>query len=130
MDKNPTRRWFRFRLSTVLILTAIVAWAMATRPIWNHRFAEGRSLKYRGVYHPDLPKGAQMVRRSTHSFRPAFTPPGLTVDVCDWQVDEKRLNQRLIWPAIAFAAFLAWKAAWTIGPRLIRRRPAGMSTCG
>lgn len=32
MDVKPTRRWFRFRLSTVLILTAIVAWGMAAGP--------------------------------------------------------------------------------------------------
>jgi hypothetical protein len=32
MDDKPQRRWFRFRLSTVLILTAIVAWGMACRP--------------------------------------------------------------------------------------------------
>ncbi|MGD9645047.1 MAG: hypothetical protein AB7U73_05000 [Pirellulales bacterium] len=34
MDEKPKRRWFRFKLSSVLILTAILAWAMATRPYW------------------------------------------------------------------------------------------------
>jgi hypothetical protein len=34
MPKIP--RWLRFRLSTVLILTVIAAWVMATRPI-RHR---------------------------------------------------------------------------------------------
>jgi hypothetical protein len=29
MNAQPKRRWFRFRLSTVLILTAIAAWGMA-----------------------------------------------------------------------------------------------------
>ena len=28
----------------------------------------------------------------------------------------------LIFPALALAAFLAWKAAWAIGPRMVRRR--------
>jgi len=28
-------------------------------------------------------------------------------------------------PGLALAAFLAWKAAWTIGPRLVRRRQFG-----
>ncbi|MBX9790305.1 MAG: hypothetical protein K2Y37_15410 [Pirellulales bacterium] len=32
MDEKPKRRWFLFRLSTVLILTAIAAWIMVTRP--------------------------------------------------------------------------------------------------
>jgi hypothetical protein len=38
MDEKPKRRWFRFRLSTVLILTAITAWGMACRPWidWHH----------------------------------------------------------------------------------------------
>ena len=30
MDETPAKRRFRFRLSTVLIVTAITAWAMAT----------------------------------------------------------------------------------------------------
>lgn len=30
MDETPAKRWFRFRLSTVLIVTAITAWGMAT----------------------------------------------------------------------------------------------------
>jgi hypothetical protein len=29
MTEKPSHRWFQFRLSTVLILTAIVAWGMA-----------------------------------------------------------------------------------------------------
>jgi hypothetical protein len=32
MDEKPKRRWFRFRLSTVLVLTAIVALGMAYQP--------------------------------------------------------------------------------------------------
>jgi len=32
MEEKPKRRWFRFRLSTVLILTAIAAWGMALQP--------------------------------------------------------------------------------------------------
>ncbi|MGD9647489.1 MAG: hypothetical protein AB7U73_17375 [Pirellulales bacterium] len=32
MHEQPPRRWFRFKLSTVLILTAIAAWGMACRP--------------------------------------------------------------------------------------------------
>ena len=29
VDDKPTRRWFQFRLSTVLVRTAIAAWGMA-----------------------------------------------------------------------------------------------------
>ncbi|MBX9788783.1 MAG: hypothetical protein K2Y37_07690 [Pirellulales bacterium] len=30
MSQTPAKRWYRFRLSTVLILTSIAAWGMAT----------------------------------------------------------------------------------------------------
>ncbi|MGD9646475.1 MAG: hypothetical protein AB7U73_12240 [Pirellulales bacterium] len=29
MDEKPKRRWFQFRLSTWLVLVAILGWAMA-----------------------------------------------------------------------------------------------------
>lgn len=35
MDEKPQRRWFRFRLSTVLMLTAIVAWGMSYWPFYD-----------------------------------------------------------------------------------------------
>ena len=72
----PLFRWFRFRLSTVLILTAIVAWAMAC---WPWRIA---------IY--------------TY-----YTP--IRSEETSWFV-----NRDLRWPALALAAFLAWKAAWAV----------------
>ncbi|MGE0536599.1 MAG: hypothetical protein AB7O68_16635 [Pirellulales bacterium] len=35
MNGLTPMRWFRFRLSTVLILTAIAAWWMASLPFWD-----------------------------------------------------------------------------------------------
>ena len=79
MDEKPKRRWFRFRLSTVLILTAIVAWAMAC---WPWRIA---------IY--------------TY-----YTP--IRSEETSWFV-----NRDLRWPALALAAFLAWKAVLAIVAR-------------
>jgi hypothetical protein len=41
MHATSKRRWFRFRLSTVLILTALTAWAMATRPQFHLHHVNG-----------------------------------------------------------------------------------------
>jgi hypothetical protein len=38
MDEARAKHWFRFRLSTVLILTAIAAWGMATSKTHNDQF--------------------------------------------------------------------------------------------
>jgi hypothetical protein len=77
MQEKPRRRWFQFKLSTVLILTAIAAWGMAIPPL----VVTG----YSGTL--------------TH-------------------LDEVRsVNPTLGWPALALAAFLAWKAAWAVVER-------------
>ena len=78
MDAKPKRRWFRFRLSTVLILTAILAWAMSCWP-W-------------------------LIPVYTFYIRPKIGHGETT-----WVV-----NRPLLWPALALAAFLAWKAAWAV----------------
>ncbi|MGE0536604.1 MAG: hypothetical protein AB7O68_16660 [Pirellulales bacterium] len=100
MTEKAKRPWLRFRLSTVLILTAIVAWGMATRPylvlgpgahiIWNppDTMAERESIWHRW--------GTPYANR--------------------------KLNPALRWPALALAAFLAWKGASAVGPRVVRRR--------
>ena len=38
MADAPRRRWFRFRLSTILILTAIAAWIMTISPLDEYAF--------------------------------------------------------------------------------------------
>ena len=92
MDERPKRRWFRFRLSTVLILTAIAAWGMALRPLFV-------SVKpgYKGHF-VAVPAGPYFT---------AVVP-----------------NPNLKWPALALAAFLAWKAAWAVAERRRRRSAA------
>ncbi|MBX9788474.1 MAG: hypothetical protein K2Y37_06125 [Pirellulales bacterium] len=100
MDEKPKRRWFRFRLSTVLILTAILAWGMATRP------------------HIVPGPGAHII----------WTPPETKAERDSiwtrWGTPyaNRKLNPALRWPAIALAVFLSWKAAWAVVER--RRREA------
>jgi hypothetical protein len=100
MDEPPTRRWFRFRLSTVLILTAIVAWGMACRPY----IETGTTGAWLNSGDP-LPPGARsdgiVVRR----------------DRVHVLVDRQSLNPALQWPLTTLVAFLAWKAAWAVAER-------------
>ena len=109
MDEKPKRRWFQFRLSAWFVLVAILAWAMTCRPLYV--VGEGVIEVSRGEFVAnwiDLHYGAfEMDDGSLRYFR---------------KFEHRGLNQRLYWPALALAAFLAWKAAWAIGPRLVRRR--------
>jgi len=117
MDEKPPRRWFRFRLSTVLILTAILAWAMATRPrigiviLQFRRVASERSFDFSAGYIPDLvDKEFWMIR--LYSFTPSedrgcfvyFGP-----------------NPELAWPTLALAVFISWKVMWAFRERVVRR---------
>ncbi|MBX9789622.1 MAG: hypothetical protein K2Y37_11965 [Pirellulales bacterium] len=112
MNEQPTRRqatarWFRFRLSTVLILTAIAAWAMATRPFVM-------------LVEPNAPKS--VYRWITIPWGTIFVEVQRSPGVVDCMRFEKVLNPQLVLVAVIFAAFLAWKAAWAVVER--RRRSA------
>jgi hypothetical protein len=52
MDETPKRRWFRFRISTVLILTAIAAWGMAIRPGVNIQYDHYKGPAWAYVEYP------------------------------------------------------------------------------
>ncbi len=57
-NDKPKRRWFRFRLSTVLILTAIVAWGMARWPLLEEDYyLMLRAIPYPGPSRPFPLKG-------------------------------------------------------------------------
>lgn len=105
----PPRRWFQFRLSTWFILVVILGWAMACQPwIVHARFG----VAPRG-FASSTPKlvtflNVKYVRR--------FTTPYL--------YDEFGLNRKLGGPALAVAAFLAWKAAWAVVERRRRQSAA------
>ena len=111
------RRWFRFRLSTVLILTAIVAWGMACRPhigleYWTNPLT---SRTHVVGYIPEDRDGSWRFEASSWN---VSTSRGLIVHVGP--------NPQLAWPTLALAAFLAWKAAWAVVER--RRRRSARAT--
>ncbi|MBX9791118.1 MAG: hypothetical protein K2Y37_19540 [Pirellulales bacterium] len=105
MVEKPKGRWFRFRLSTVLILTAIAAWVMATRP-WFVTYVEEQSTL---ATDPRL-DGSQGWKG---------VGDGVT---WLWFRESRYPNPHLTLPALSLAAFLVWKAAWTVVER--RRRGA------
>jgi len=101
MANKPKRRWFRFRLSTVLILTAIAAWAMASRP-WMVEYEEWA---YGSMSDPPPPGFENAIGTSRG-------PGGVR-----WFQIVERPNPNLLWPALTLAAFLAWKALWAVVER-------------
>ena len=111
MDEKPRRRWFRFRISTVLILTAIAAGMMACRPFVV-------SVNY------DLLPGYGSTPGADSDVRIVESQSLLGLSMWHQEspnlMEEIGLNHRLQFPVLALAAFLAWKAAWAVIER--RRR--------
>ena len=124
MADPPKRRWFRFKLSTALILTAIVAWGMATRPYWiTHRTSWTVPIRYNvgpefKLTRDHKIKSKPSVDNYWHGYKVEFVhADGATAY---YSGSRRSLNYRLAGPALALAAFLAWKAAWAVVER--RRR--------
>ncbi len=87
MDEKPAkRRWFRFRLSTVLILTAILAWATRRRRV--------ACRPYVVFYEPTY-----VVQVGNTLYSDGGDMP----------------NRALKWPALTLTVFGLWKVAWAIG---------------
>lgn len=125
MDEQPKRRWFRCRLSTVLILTAIVAWAFACRVKFNHGGGTYSNI--------GSPQGIGFSVTTNH-LPWALDHIGLQdVDnVClsaSWR-DQAAVHEywltftpkSILWSPVALIAFLAWKAAWAVIERRRARR--------
>ncbi|MGE0536606.1 MAG: hypothetical protein AB7O68_16670 [Pirellulales bacterium] len=125
----PTkRRWFRFRLSTVMILTAIAAWAMSCRPWWI--------LEVRTVILPPAASGQGVqLRRGERRLGPtefgpiAYSGPSCLppIELTSTQagrlrVGRDRLNFHLAYPIPALFAFIAWKAVWAVVERRRRQK--------
>lgn len=88
------RRWLRFRLSTILILTAILAWAMAIHPLFQ-------SVKpgYKGRFIA-MPAGSHFIAVVPH---PNLKWPALALAVfltwkAAWAVVERRRARRITAP--------------------------------
>jgi len=123
MDEQPriTRRWYQFKLSTILLLVGILAWAMALRPWMTYDFqsyspvadnpgagidfswyAEGGAYRYEGFY-----VWAWTIHRSPRSLDGLHLIAG---------------PNEVAWPALALIAFLTWKLGWAVVARRKRRR--------
>ncbi|MGE0535730.1 MAG: hypothetical protein AB7O68_12195 [Pirellulales bacterium] len=115
MAEQPTRRWFRFKLSTVLILTAIAAWAVAYRPEVElfHDHQDGIRSVVRGPFRWHLRVAvAEMVS-------PARGDRGWAVGL--------NVPDGARWPLVALAALFVWKAAWAVRPHLGLHLKSGQS---
>ena len=125
MDEKPKRRWFRFRLSTVLILIAILAWALACRVHIDHGGDTYSNIGF--------PQGIGFSVTTNH-LPWVIDHIGLEdVDnVClsaSWRnqadMHEHWLTftpKSVLWSPVALIAFLAWKAAWAVVERRRARR--------
>jgi len=121
MSENP-RRWYQFRLSTILVLVAILAWAMACRPYWTADTLRRSTPEEHLAWHAQQSPGqiarvrqklSQMGRLGpTDKFRVYFSVRG-------------GVNPRLAWPITALAVFLTWK--W-IAAKWKRRREQPVAT--
>ncbi|MBX9788876.1 MAG: hypothetical protein K2Y37_08155 [Pirellulales bacterium] len=111
MNEKPKLRSFRFRLSTVLILTAIAAWGKSLPP-----FLEERPVTYyRQVL--EVPPGAPIAYGPEVKVRNGEPPPfrhGYQTPHDSRRAWEKTLAPQLRYPLLALAAFLSWKAAWAV----------------
>ncbi|MGD9644170.1 MAG: hypothetical protein AB7U73_00560 [Pirellulales bacterium] len=133
MDENPKRRWFRFKLSTVLILTAIVASWMALRPSIRFRH-------YRWPQEHDQP-GRVGITMQTDMPSLGIVMPGAENEVFDnfvvavfyskFEYDEiVVVHQRQLLvepksglvPIVVLIGFLTWKGAGAIAKRRLARR--------
>ncbi len=104
------RRWFQYNLSTWFVLVTILAWAMlywpwVTRTTAAYPYPIPRAVAWRcrvlakiGVY----PSNPQAYNVLVEQFDP-------------------NPNSSLLYPAIALAAFISWKAAWRIVERQRKR---------
>jgi len=135
MDEQPQKRWFRFRLSTVLILTAIAASVTACWPFYYVEFVPVHKPGPVGEWF--VPVGVLQTKRvpahlsllrslmgNTRLIRPSWQYSPEYWD-SNYQATGPHFNRDLLWPAVALVAFLAWKAAWAVVDRRRRReRPA------
>lgn len=102
MTETPQRRWFQFRLSTWLVLVAILAWALMIGPT--------RVVLYDYVEPP--PDGLEF----------DIAPEQLALGGDQNHLAVKELNTNLMLPALALVAFMAWKAAWRVAETWRRRK--------
>jgi hypothetical protein len=111
----PPRRWFQFRLSTWFVLVAILAWAMTHWPTYWDGYSEY-------INHWPADRITFIDANTLH-----FAYGGLGRYILFWRF--KLFLEAFLVPALALAAFLAWKAAWAVVERRLAHpaRPTPLS---
>ncbi|MGE0536598.1 MAG: hypothetical protein AB7O68_16630 [Pirellulales bacterium] len=107
------RRWLQFRLSTWFVLVAILGWACAS-PLYVIDHMQVSTMVFTPV---PLPTGLEPLEIKSIKDYPDVPPGGMA----QYDVSFRRFNRLGIAPYLVLAAFLAWKAAWAIRSRLVRR---------
>ncbi len=124
------RRWFQFRLSTWLVLIAIIAWAMAQRPSADYG--------YHGGPNSATTHGASISFLLDQPTRAVLKGQGWSPDADDFTLTVTVLTnttmhwlwvtvgpKRLLLPALALVVFVAWKVSWQFihRPTRVAARP-------
>jgi len=129
MSENP-RRWYQFKLSTILVLVAILAWGMSMRPWWISGVAAWRSIsmeEYGRMFHQQVvaksPPEWWNLRKPIECIRTPLT--GYPSVRPGYYAEEPGVNPQMLWPLLALAAFLTWK--W-IEAKWKRRREKPVAT--
>lgn len=116
MTPTPPRRWYQFKLSTILVLVGIAAWAMACGP-WV-----SKSLESWGTFGNSV--GGKVEWGSTDL---RFVTPNeddslrlhlfAQRDGLGYHLELSIGPQEIIWPILALAVFITWKLGWAIVAR-------------
>jgi len=119
-------RWPRFKLSTILVLVAILAWAMSIRPRWIDGMESWRQITHAEyMQRLEVSLNARRLPEWQRPPRPIMAMTGPP----SFYIEEPGPNPKLKWPLLALAAFLTWKWAWAIVARRKRRRELVQEDC-
>jgi len=123
-NEHSPRRLPRFKLSTILVLVAILAWGMSIRPRWIDGIDCRRQITY-----AEFHQRCDIALNSRHL--PAWRQPSKPIMAMtgppSFYIEEPGPNPKLKWPLLALAAFLIWKLGWAIVARRKRRREHTMA---
>lgn len=120
--QSQRRRWFQFRLSTWLVLIAILAWAMANQ-VWVWPF-------YQSINHFPALTGGTSPEHTRILITTTVVSGGSTVHAGEFDmiVGPTRFIKYAL---LTLAAFFIGKAGWHVAVRWRRRRAlAGQSRSG
>jgi len=109
-EPTTRRRWYQFRLSTVLVLVGIAAWVMALRP-WYY-------VVYMGEFSSGYVAGTEPPAGAVYWSIAIMLSSGSLLAAHSLQVSFGP-DPQLLGPLFALGAFLTWKWTW---PCVVRGR--------